>query len=157
MGESRAARATVSEVFFGKFSGTSQAGGRFLRLAHDDSGVYAVGETFPGVTASPKDWLSKDFLKAGGAIAVVEQENCTGCLTCVRVCPFEVPVIQADVLGVGNVFGAAYIEPAICQGCGICVAECPAKAIDLMHYTEDQLRSKITALVNPKGFQLEFI
>jgi len=101
--------------------------------------------------------LSKDFIKAGGAIAVVEQEYCTGCLTCVRVCPFEVPVIQADVLGVGNVFGAAYIEPAICQGCGICVAECPAKAIDLMHYTENQLRSKVTALVNPKGFQLELI
>ena len=54
--------ATVSEIFFGKFSGTSQTGGRFLRLAGDDSGVYAVGETFPGVTASPKDWLSKDFI-----------------------------------------------------------------------------------------------
>jgi heterodisulfide reductase subunit A-like polyferredoxin len=101
--------------------------------------------------------LSKDFLKAGGAIAVVEQQFCTGCLTCVRVCPFGVPVIQADVLGVGNVLGAAYIEPAICQGCGICVAECPAKAIDLMHYTEDQLSSKVTALLNPEMFMLEVI
>ncbi|NOQ40466.1 MAG: FAD-binding protein, partial [Anaerolineales bacterium] len=101
--------------------------------------------------------LSKDFLKAGGAIAVVEQQDCTGCLTCVRVCPFGVPVIQADVLGVGNVLGAAYIEPAICQGCGICVAECPAKAIDLMHYTEDQLRSKVTALLNPESILLEVI
>ncbi len=101
--------------------------------------------------------LSKDFLKAGGAIAVVEQQDCTGCLTCVRVCPFGVPVIQADVLGVGNLLGAAYIEPAICQGCGICVAECPAKAIDLMHYTEDQLRSKVTALLNPEMILLEVI
>ncbi len=55
--------ATVAEVFFGKFSGTSRAGGRFIRIASDDSGVYAVGETFPGITASPKDWLSKDFLQ----------------------------------------------------------------------------------------------
>ncbi len=99
--------------------------------------------------------LSKDFIKAGGAIAVVEQQFCTGCLTCVRVCPFGVPVIQADVLGVGNVLGAAHIEPAICQGCGICVAECPAKAIDLMHYTEDQLSSKVTALLNPEMILLE--
>jgi len=53
----------VSEVFFGKYSGSSQVGARFLRLADDDSGVYAVGETFPGVTASPKDWLNKDFIK----------------------------------------------------------------------------------------------
>jgi heterodisulfide reductase subunit A-like polyferredoxin len=66
-------------------------------------------------------------------------------------------VIQADVLGVGNVLGAAYIEPAICQGCGICVAECPAQAIDLMHYTEDQLRSKVTALLNPEMILLEVI
>jgi heterodisulfide reductase subunit A-like polyferredoxin len=101
--------------------------------------------------------LSKDFIKAGGAIAVVEQQSCTGCLTCVRVCPFGVPVIQADVIGVGNVLGAAYIEPAICQGCGICVAECPAKAIDLMHYTEDQLRLKVTALLNPEVIMLEVI
>jgi len=58
---------------------------------------------------------------------------------------------------VGNVLGAAYIEPAICQGCGICVAECPAKAIDLMHYTEDQLSSKVTALLNPESILLEVI
>lgn len=55
--------AQVAEVFFGKYSGTSQTGGRFVRIASDDSGVYAVGETFPGVTASPKDWVNKDFLK----------------------------------------------------------------------------------------------
>jgi hypothetical protein len=54
---------TLAEVFFGKYSGTSRTGGRFIRIASDDSGVYAVGETFPGITASPKDWLSKDFLK----------------------------------------------------------------------------------------------
>jgi len=101
--------------------------------------------------------LSKDFLKAGGAIAVVEQDFCTGCLTCVRVCPFDVPVIQSDSMGVGNIPGAAFIEPAICQGCGICVAECPARAIDLMHYTEDQMRSKVTALLKPEGILLEMV
>lgn len=101
--------------------------------------------------------LSKDYLQAGGSIAVVTQQNCTACLTCVRVCPFDVPVIQADVLGTGDMLGAAYIEPAICQGCGICVAECPAKAIDLNHYTEDQLRSKVTALLNPEGLLLEVV
>ncbi len=53
----------VAKVFLGKYSGTSRAGGRFVRISSDDSGVYAVGETFPGVTASPKDWVNKDFLK----------------------------------------------------------------------------------------------
>jgi heterodisulfide reductase subunit A-like polyferredoxin len=99
--------------------------------------------------------LSKDYLEAGGSIAVVNQPECTACLTCVRVCPFDVPLIQADVPGVGEMLGAAYIEPAVCQGCGICVAECPAQAIDLMHYTDAQLKSKVTALLNPDDLTLE--
>jgi heterodisulfide reductase subunit A-like polyferredoxin len=94
--------------------------------------------------------LSQDFLEAGGSIAVVSQEQCTGCLTCVRVCPFEVPRIQRESLGVGGIAGAAYIEPAVCQGCGICVAECPAQAIELKGYTESQLEAKITALLHPQ-------
>lgn len=53
----------AADVFLGKFSGTSRVGGRFTRTVSDDSGVYAVGETFPGITAKPKDWLSTDFLR----------------------------------------------------------------------------------------------
>lgn len=53
----------VTHIFLGKFSGTSRSSGRFLRNADDNSGVYAVGETFPGITAAPKDWLSTDFLE----------------------------------------------------------------------------------------------
>ena len=98
--------------------------------------------------------LSQDTLKAGGSVAVVAQHACTGCLTCVRVCPFDVPIIRPDAQGVGELLGAAYIEPAICQGCGICVAECPAQAIDLMHYTDSQLKAKVTALFNPEDMTL---
>jgi heterodisulfide reductase subunit A-like polyferredoxin len=99
--------------------------------------------------------LSKDYLQAGGSVAVVTQSDCTGCLTCVRVCPFEVPLIQADVPGVGDLLGAAYIEPAVCQGCGICVAECPAQAIELLHYTGAQIKSKVSALLHPDDLTLE--
>ena len=53
----------IETIYLGKYSGSSQSGGRFLRLGSDEAGVYAVGETFPGVTASPRDWLNKDFLK----------------------------------------------------------------------------------------------
>lgn len=97
--------------------------------------------------------LSQQTLTAGGRVAVVDQERCTGCLTCVRICPFGVPVMQASASGVGDIMGAAYIEPAICQGCGTCAAECPARAIQLTHYTDVQLRSKVRALVQaPAGF-----
>lgn len=91
--------------------------------------------------------LSRDSLVAGERVAVVEQEKCTGCLTCVRICPFGVPQIRPHAVGVGGVQGAAYIEPAICQGCGICVAECPARAIQLHDFTSIQLLSKVRALL----------
>ncbi len=93
--------------------------------------------------------LSHDTLTAGGRVAVVDQERCTGCLTCVRICPFDVPKIRADLAGVGGIVGAAYIEPAICQGCGTCAAECPARAIQLMHYTDAQIMAKVSALLHP--------
>jgi heterodisulfide reductase subunit A-like polyferredoxin len=90
--------------------------------------------------------LSKDMLRAGGVVAVVEPEKCTGCLTCVRVCPYNVPVIDPSLSGAGGILGAARIEMAACQGCGSCAAECPAKAIQLMHYRDEQVVAAAEAL-----------
>jgi heterodisulfide reductase subunit A-like polyferredoxin len=94
--------------------------------------------------------LSQDTLEVGGVIAQINTETCVGCLTCVRTCPFSVPQIKFDLMGVGEILGAAYIEPAQCQGCGTCAAACPAKAIDLMHYTDTQVLSKLDALLTPE-------
>jgi len=91
--------------------------------------------------------VSRQSLTAGGRVAVVDDAKCTGCLTCVRICPFGVPKIKANLTGVGNIVGAAYIEAAVCQGCGSCVAECPAQAIQLMHYTDAQMVTKVHALL----------
>ncbi|GAB4412920.1 MAG: FAD-dependent oxidoreductase [Anaerolineae bacterium] len=96
--------------------------------------------------------LSRDTLTAGGRVAVVDPAKCTGCLTCVRICPFDVPRIEPTLTGVGGSQGAAHIEAAICQGCGSCAAECPAGAIQLMHYTDAQMRAKVRALFGPAGF-----
>ncbi|MCS7179046.1 MAG: 4Fe-4S binding protein, partial [Anaerolineae bacterium] len=76
----------------------------------------------------------------------VDAEKCVACLTCVRICPYRVPRIRADLVGVGGIIGAAYIEPAQCHGCGVCVGECPAKAIQLLHYRDVQMAAKIEAL-----------
>jgi heterodisulfide reductase subunit A-like polyferredoxin len=91
--------------------------------------------------------LSKKQLTAGGIVAHVDPELCVGCLTCVRVCPFDVPLINHEQDGVGGIHGAAFIEPTVCQGCGNCVAECPAKAIHLAHFEDDQILIKVDALL----------
>ena len=83
--------------------------------------------------------LAKQPLYIGGSVAVVEQAQCVGCLTCMRTCPFGIPEIQPEQVGVGDIVGAAYIDPALCQGCGSCTGECPAKAIQLLNYTDEQI------------------
>jgi len=82
--------------------------------------------------------LAKDHLEVGGVISTIDEDKCVACLTCIRMCPYDVPFI--------NTKGAAEIESAKCQGCGICAAECPAKAIQLMHYKDNQLLAKTEAL-----------
>ena len=91
--------------------------------------------------------LSRDTLSVGGIVAQVDAAKCTACLTCVRVCPYGVPRINHQLRGVGGIVGAAEIGVAECQGCGICVAACPARAIQLMHYTDEQMEAKIGALL----------
>jgi heterodisulfide reductase subunit A len=84
-------------------------------------------------------YLCKHPLHLGDVVAEVDQSKCVGCLTCVRTCPFEIPQIDHSKSGVGNLVGAAYIEPTLCQGCGTCVAECPAKAIQLRNFRDEQI------------------
>jgi heterodisulfide reductase subunit A len=84
-------------------------------------------------------FLARNTVEVGGIVAVVDQDKCAVCLTCVRACPFNVPVIDYTE-------DAAYIDPAKCQGCGVCVSECPAKAISLKHYTDIQIIAQEMAL-----------
>jgi heterodisulfide reductase subunit A len=86
--------------------------------------------------------LSKDSLSVGGTVSVVDEDLCAACMTCVRACPYDVPVIRD---------GVAYIEVAACQGCGICAAACPAGAIQLMHYRDEQITTKCDELLLAAG------
>jgi heterodisulfide reductase subunit A-like polyferredoxin len=95
--------------------------------------------------------LSRDTMTTSALIAHVNPELCVGCLTCVRICPYDVPKIDPALTGVGGILGAAYVEPAICHGCGSCAAECPAKAIEMMHYKDAQVLKKLGALFEASG------
>lgn len=85
--------------------------------------------------------LSQETLYLGGVVAQVDPAKCVGCLTCTRTCPFGIPqvIYEQGRSGVGGLGGAAFIDPALCQGCGTCTAECPATAIQLVHYSDEQM------------------
>ncbi len=96
--------------------------------------------------------LSKDRLEVGGVVATVDPAKCTGCLTCLRICPFGAVRINPELTGVGQILGAAEVTAAACRGCGLCPAECPAKAIQLQHFTDDQVLAKEHALFEGRQF-----
>jgi heterodisulfide reductase subunit A len=101
--------------------------------------------------------LSQETIQTNARVAVVDPLACVGCLTCVRICPYDVPQIQGNFTGVGNILGAAFIEPAICHGCGTCVSECPARAIQLMHSKDIQIMAKLDALFEKEPIQTGFV
>jgi heterodisulfide reductase subunit A len=113
-----------------------------LYLAGGGHGPKLISETIAQASAAAAracTILSKEKMLVGGVVAVVEGERCAACLTCVRVCPYSVPVINAK--------GEAEIDLSKCKGCGSCAAECPAKAIELMHFQSHQLEEKCQALI----------
>ena len=83
--------------------------------------------------------LSREEMTTPATVAEVDEERCTACLACVRVCPFSAPFI--------NERGISEIPPPKCRGCGICAAECPAKAISLRHSTDEQMEAAIDAML----------
>ena len=84
-------------------------------------------------------FLSQDEITLSAVTARVNPDLCAACLVCVRACPHGVPRINEE--------GVSEIDEALCQGCGICAAECPAKAIELNWYEDEQIISKVDALL----------
>ncbi len=84
--------------------------------------------------------LSKGKVNLEPFVSKVNKDACARCLTCLRACPFEVPVMEDD---------GAYINPAACYGCGACVSVCPGGAISLAQYDNAEICSQVRGAVDP--------
>jgi len=108
-------------------------------IAHSPKMIYESLSQAAAAVSRACTILAKDEIQVGGVVSVVDPEKCAACLTCVRVCPYNVPAINKE--------GVAEIEVAMCQGCGICASECPGKAIKLQHFTDEQIMAKCDVLL----------
>jgi len=73
-------------------------------------------------------------------MAKVDEEICTGCQTCLTVCPYE--AITRDGLRL-----VAMVNEALCTGCGTCAATCPSGAIQQFGFGDHQIREEIDSLL----------
>jgi heterodisulfide reductase subunit A len=69
--------------------------------------------------------------------ALVDDSACTGCGTCIKLCPYS--AIQKDERGV------AKVNDVLCKGCGVCAASCPERAISMRHFSDAQVLAEATA------------
>ena len=86
--------------------------------------------------------LKKGIAELDPLVATVTDAACTGCRECLSGCPYE-------AIGTTQVDGrdVAQVDAATCKGCGGCVPLCPEDAIDLLGYTDAQMRAMIDGLV----------
>ena len=84
-------------------------------------------------------YLSKSALSFSAITATLNRGACVKCLSCVRACPFEVPVLNKELHRIE-------IDEALCHGCGVCVGVCPKKAIGFKYYENNQIMNMIDAM-----------
>jgi len=81
--------------------------------------------------------LVNGYVTAEAITSEVEQDICTGCGTCVSICPYGA-IVKNDE-------GKAYTILAACKGCGACASVCPEKAITMRNFTDEQLLAEAHA------------
>ena len=94
-----------------------------------------------GAASRASTILSHKTIEVEGATSYLPEYNkdlCMGCEVCIEVCPYH----AIDK----NEEGEIIIIEALCKGCGLCGASCTKKAIEIKHYTNQQILSEIYAL-----------
>ena len=81
--------------------------------------------------------MAKGYVQAEAITSSVDETKCSGCGTCIQVCPYG--ALRKNDKGLAEVIVAA------CKGCGCCGATCPEMAITMTNYTDAQLLAEAKA------------
>jgi heterodisulfide reductase subunit A len=79
--------------------------------------------------------------------AVVNEDICCGCQTCVNVCPYSAISFDEEK-------NVSVVNEILCKGCGTCGSTCPTGAIHSRHFTDKQILSEIEGLMS-KSIELQ--
>jgi heterodisulfide reductase subunit A2 len=112
-------------------------------LAGSCQGPMDIGESTAAASAAAAKAASlviQRQIEMDPFVARVNETRCTGCQTCLTVCPYDAVARDA----VRHVAG---VNEALCAGCGTCVAACPSNAIQQAGFTDVQVAAEVDALL----------
>jgi heterodisulfide reductase subunit A len=84
--------------------------------------------------------ISKGNVETEAAIAVVDEQLCSGCKTCNSLCPYSAIAFDEEKR-------VSVITEALCKGCGTCAAACPSGAITARQFTSEEIMSQIEGVL----------
>lgn len=72
--------------------------------------------------------------------AYVIDEECSGCKTCIPLCPYSAITFRAEDK-------KAEVNPVLCKGCGTCVAACPSGSLQQRLFEDEELFEEIEGVL----------
>jgi heterodisulfide reductase subunit A len=90
--------------------------------------------------------LARGMIEKAPLTAQFIEEQCIGCMRCVKVCPYS----AIEQIGPAGKEGTVKILEAACMGCGTCAAECRYQAIEMPYFTREQMLAQIDAALAVK-------
>ena len=84
--------------------------------------------------------ISKGSVEIEAATAVVQEELCSGCKTCISLCPYNAISFDEEKK-------VSVINEVLCKGCGTCGAACPSGAITSRHFTTEQIMAQLEGVL----------
>lgn len=121
-------------------------------VATTTNGVYIVGtchgpKDIPDSIAQAKAasarilaTIAQGSVQVEVTTAVVNEDICCGCQTCIKVCPYSAISFLEDKK-------VSHVNEILCKGCGTCGSTCPTGAIRSRHFTDKQISSQIEGIM----------
>ena len=85
--------------------------------------------------------VDRGFVELEPNTAYVREELCSGCRSCVPMCPYT--ALSPDAAR-----GKVALNEALCKGCGTCVATCPSGALQQHLFTDEQIYQEIQGVLS---------
>jgi heterodisulfide reductase subunit A len=96
-----------------------------------------------GAAARAANILSKKELEAEPLISCVDEDLCSGCSTCISICPYSAIELDKEKDGKSH----ARVNEALCMGCGACVVSCPSGAMQQKGFKDKQIKPMIEGTI----------